>query len=250
VRAFGTADGAALVHLHNLSGGVLGGDDLEIEITVGPEARAQLTSTGATRLYRSREDGCAARQTMTAHVGENGLLEYLPDSLIPFAGSRYRQDTRIELVEGAGLFWWEIVAPGREARGEIWACESLCLRTDIVAGGRPIALERIAIEPRRRPLHSLARLGPYRYFATFFLCRVGWEARRWQALEAALDELARDLTRPGELLWGVSALPAHGLSVRALAVSGRELPAGLVAFWRAAKREIYGRDAIPPRKVY
>jgi len=54
VRAFHLEDGGCLVHLHNLSGGVLGGDCLELKVEVGPEAIVQLTSTGATRLYRSR----------------------------------------------------------------------------------------------------------------------------------------------------------------------------------------------------
>jgi urease accessory protein len=55
IRAFGAADGRALVHLHNLSGGVLGGDRLTLRAEVGPAARVQLTTTSATRIYRSRE---------------------------------------------------------------------------------------------------------------------------------------------------------------------------------------------------
>src|SRR5205823_7401419 len=63
IRAFPLAEGGALVHLHNLSGGVLGGDRLHIAIEVGPKAYAQLTSTSATRLYRTHPDAPAAIQT-------------------------------------------------------------------------------------------------------------------------------------------------------------------------------------------
>src|SRR5437868_10045544 len=62
VRGFPLADGALLVHLHNLSGGVLGGDWLRTEVRVGHRANAQLTTTGATRLYRSRREDRAAIQ--------------------------------------------------------------------------------------------------------------------------------------------------------------------------------------------
>ncbi|MBI3472530.1 MAG: urease accessory protein UreD, partial [Candidatus Solibacter usitatus] len=120
VRAFPTADGGALVHLHNLSGGVLGGDQLRLSVRVGPGSAAQITSTGATRVYRSRQGSPVSVQSTAMVVEEEGLLEYLPDPLIPFAGSRYRQETRIDLAHGAGLFWWETIAPGREARGEIF----------------------------------------------------------------------------------------------------------------------------------
>src|SRR5438477_10070722 len=93
VRAFPTADGAVLVHLHNLSGGILGGDQLELAVEVGPRAQAQLTTTGATRLYRSRSDGLTAAQCTRVRVAEEGLLECVPDPIIPFAGSRYQQET-------------------------------------------------------------------------------------------------------------------------------------------------------------
>src|SRR5918994_5717378 len=211
VRAFPTDDGGALVHLHNLSGGVLGDDLLELSVEVGPAAVAQLTSTGATRLYRSRHGARAARQLTRLSVGTGGLLEYLPDPLIPFAGSRYRQETTVELAAGAGLFWWETVAPGREARGELFAYERLRLKTDIAADGTPVALERFELEPARRPLDSPLRLGPYRYLSSFYICRAGVEPRRWLELEASLSELARRLSSAGRGLLGVNALRAHGL---------------------------------------
>ena len=250
VRAFPVAGGAALVHLHNLSGGVLGGDRLEIVVEAGPRAHAQLTSTGATRLYRSRAGLPPAIQCTTVSVGANALLEYLPDPLIPFAGSRYRQETRIALAAGAGLFWWEILAPGRAAHDELFAYDRLDMRLDIAAEGRLVALERMQLEPRLRPLSSPARLGPYHYFATFYICRVGMDASDWLALEAQLAELAQQRTRPGEELWGVSTLPAHGLIVRALSCSGRAIAPGLLAFWQAAKLALYGQPAVPPRKLY
>ncbi|HYM10879.1 MAG TPA: urease accessory protein UreD [Bryobacterales bacterium] len=249
VRAFALDDGGALVHLHNLSGGVLGGDRLGLEIDVGPQAEAQVTSTGATRLYRSRREAPAATQVNQIRIGENALLEYLPDPLIPFAGSRYRQQTRIEMAAGAGLVWWETVAPGREACGERFAYELLELRLDIMAESRPVAAERLRLEPERRPLTSVARLGPYRYWASLYICLIDIEERRWLALERKMADVAGELTRPGEVVWGASALAAHGVAVRGVSVSAREVAAGLPAFWRAAKLHLWGREAVPPRKV-
>ena len=102
--------------------------------------------------------------------------------MIPFAGARYRQETTIELADGAGLFWWETVAPGRTARGELFAYDSLQFRLDLTAQGLPLAQERVALDPMRRSLQSAARLGPYLYFANFYVCRVGLAGRRWTEL--------------------------------------------------------------------
>ena len=250
VRAFPLADGAALVHLHNLSGGVLGGDHLKMQVEVGREACAQLTTTSATRLYRCQEAASDAVQLNEISVGENATLEYLPDPLIPFAGARYQQHTIIELEKGAGLFWWEIVAPGREAFGELFAYQRLALNVEIKAEGRVIALERHRLEPGLRPMNSPARLGHYRYFASFYLCRVGVDASRWLRMEKDLSELAEQLSRRDEVLWGISTLPAHGLIVRALSVGGRDVLPGLTAFWQAAKMELDRREAVLPRKMW
>jgi urease accessory protein len=250
VRAFPLPYGGTLVHLHNLSGGVLGGDRLALTVAVAPGAYAQLTSTGATRLYRSRPEVPPAIQTNSIQVGENGLLEYLPDPLIPFADSRYRQQTRIMLSDGAGLFWWETVAPGRLARGERFAYDLLQLELALIANSIPVAIERFKLAPKQRTLSSLARLGSYCYFSNFYICRAGLEAARWLALEQSLSTLAASLTLQNEVLWGVSTLVAHGLVIRCLSCQGRHIPAGLFAFWQEAKRELYGRDAILPRKMY
>jgi urease accessory protein len=177
------------------------------------------------------------------------LLEYLPDSLIPFKGSLYSQKTAVKLAEGAGLFWWEIVAPGRAARGEIFAFESLQFKVDITTAEKPLAQERFTLNPADRPLQSPLRLGPFRYLSTFYICRVGLETGRWLALEKQLAELALRLSSCREISWGVSTLTAHGLVVRGLSVRAGAIARGLLAFWHAAKLELYGRTAIPPRKV-
>jgi len=69
------------------------------------------------------------------------------------------------------------------------------------------------------------------------------------ALEHELREKVLPRTKHGETLWGISALPAHGLMVRCVALHGRHVLPGLQALWQTAKRRLYGRDAVPPRKV-
>ncbi|HEY0753202.1 MAG TPA: urease accessory protein UreD [Ktedonobacteraceae bacterium] len=250
VHAFPQADGGALLHLHNLSGGVLGGDELEFEFELGPGARAQLTTTSATRIYRCRPGVPPARQTCVVRVGPGALLEYVPDQLIPFAGASYQQSTRIELAEDAGLFWWETLAPGRLARGECFAYELLQSEMSIFAAGLPVACERFKLEPRRTEMASVARLGPFLYHSSFFICRVGLPTARWSQLEQILSELACQRSQADGVVWGVSTLVAHGLLVRGLSRRGSDLAPGLLAFWRAAKDALYAQEAVPPRKIY
>jgi urease accessory protein len=249
VRAFTLEDGTALAHLHNVSGGLLGGDRLVTQVNLASGAKVQLTTTGATRIYRNRDGFPATTQCTEIFVGEDALLEYLPDATIPFAGARYLQRTSIELAAGAGMFWWEILAPGREARGELFEYEEFAVKTRVSAMGRRIAAENLNLRPKRENVSSLARLGHYRHAATFYICRAGLEPGAWRGAEDRLREVTAGMTRRGEILWGVSSLVAQGLIVRCLAVNGREVLPGLQAIWRSAKRHLYDQEAIPPRKM-
>jgi len=246
VRAFPSEDAETLVHLHNISGGILADDQLEVNVCVGPHSRAQITSTGATRIYRSDE---SSAQRISMCVGENALLEYLPDPLIPYAGSRYSQTTEIELANGASLFWWEVLTPGRFSAGEVFAYEKLHIRNVIRAGDRAIAHENYVLVPAQSMLEALARFGPHTHLASFYACRIGYLPGFWREIERSLAEIASSLTERNRILWGVSALSADGVAVRGLSATGEELAGHLREFWRAAKRLITGHEAVVPRKT-
>jgi len=250
IRAFPNASGETLAHLHNVSGGVLDNDDLRLAIQIGPDARAQITTTGATRIYRSRSVDAVSRQRTEITIAERGLLEYLPDPLIPYGQSRFEQSTTIDLNAKSTLFWWETIAPGREAAGEVFDYHALSSLLDLRAEGQSIAFERYAIEPAIRNPASPARLGAFRYFSTFYICQASRATQSWLELESQLGDLAQQLSRPGEVLWGVSALAACGLAIRGVALKGRDLTQSLTTFWHAAKWSLCGRVAVIPRKIY
>ena len=83
----------------------------------------------------------------------------------------------------------------------------------------------------------------------FYICRPGGARQDWLDLESQLGDLAEELSRPGDVLWGVSALASAGLAVRGVALKGRDLTSGLQAFWRVAKWSLCGRVAVAPRKI-
>jgi urease accessory protein len=249
VRGFPTPSGETLAHVHNVSGGVLDTDSLIWRIDVKACAQAQVTTTGATRIYRSRSSEHTATQHSSVTVGEGAYLEYLPDQLIPFAGSRFRQTLSIELRQRASLIWWERVAPGREASGEIFRYESLASSLELVAEGERVAAERWMLAPPVRRLDSLARLGPFPHFASCYVCRAGESAAWWRNFESELQSVAERESN-AEILWGVSCLKAHGIVIRGVSKSGRLLREAWVEIWKAAKWLLCGRAAALPRKIH
>lgn len=246
LRAFPNELGEALVHLNNVSGGILGGDVLHLEVTVEPGARAQITSAGATRVYRRKPDGLAARQASCVHVKEDAFLEYLPDTVIPFKSSAFQQTSEYHLAQGAGLIAWDILAAGRVAHAESFAFEEFTSRTAIYGPRGLLALENYSLRPGMQNLHSAARFGSNHYAATMWVCRIDDNAQQWLKLEEELNGLAREIGAG----WGVSALPEEGLVVRGLACEAHEATGGLHLLWQAAKQRIWNRPAVMPRKIY
>lgn len=240
----------ALVHLNNVSGGVVAGDRLDLNVEVEAGAAAQITTTGATRLYRHRAGALDSEQRARFSVGDGALLEYLPDAVIPYRGARHIQRTEIRLGRGSTLFWWEVLAPGRLAAGERFAFERLHVQTEVYAGPRPVLRENYILEPRRKDLSATARMSEYSHIASLCAVQEGRPPAFWRLLEDRWNGMARERTRLGKAVWGASMLPSDGVAVRGLSRSGCFIHETLIEFWRTARLAMTGADADPPRKIY
>jgi urease accessory protein len=238
------------LHLHNVSGGVLAGDRLALDVEVEAGAAAQITTTGATRLYRHRPGAADSEQQARFSVGDGALLEYLPDTVIPFADSRHAQRTEFHLGRGATLFWWEVLAPGRLASGERFAFERLRVQTGVYAGGRAVLREDFLLEPGRKELSAPPRMFQYSHSASLCAVQEGRPPAFWRALEDRWNEMALARTRSGQAVWGASTLASDGAIVRGLSMSGCFIHEALIDFWRTARLAVTGEDAAPPRKIY
>jgi len=227
-----------LIYLLNPSGGIAQGDRLEAEVRVESGAHAILPSPSATKVYRM--DRGEASSTTRLRVQAGGFLEHLPELLIPQEGSRFVDDVDLELEPGAKALAWEMIAPGRQARGESLRYDRLGLRLRVSHGGRVIVRERIDLVPSENLAGSVV-LGPYSYYGV--LLAVGDGADR--AIEA-LREMVQD---PPRVFAGVTRLPAPGLMLKALASDSRSL---LRLFGEARETlvpHLAGRPALDLRKT-
>ena len=246
IRSFSNDSGEALVHLHNVSGGILSTDHLEAQITVGCGCQAQITTTSATRIYRARTEKDLATQKTSAVIENGAVLEYLPDALIPFARSRYSQKIEFNLHEDAGLFCWEIIAPGRTQ--ECFAFDLLQMQTAITTSSGCIFHESSSLQPASQNLQAATRMGGFAYHAAMYVCRTGLPQTTWHALEKEMA-YAIHSWRSEHQIWGVSRLRQDGLILRGLSLEAPFLVEGCLKFWRKTKLALYGVEPVPPRKL-
>jgi urease accessory protein len=97
-------------------GGFVGGDSLRVALELGDGAALMAIGQSAEKLYRST--GAETRIDATFSLGRDAWLEYLPQETIIFDGARLRRHTRVNMGEASGLLAGEILAFGRQARGE------------------------------------------------------------------------------------------------------------------------------------
>jgi urease accessory protein len=147
---------AAWAYISTLGGGLLDGERLQLEISVGPGARAFVSSQGPTRVFRSSRG--AASETV-ARVEPGGALVLVPDPTACFGGARYAQSTRVHLAEDSSLVLWEVLSAGRERWG-FTRCES-ALRV------LPFLDERWLLDPEHGPLEE--RMGRFGAIGTLLL---------------------------------------------------------------------------------
>ena len=91
-------------------GGVVGGDELAIALTLGEGAHALVTTPGATRFYRSA--GATATQSLRVAAAGASRLEWLPLETIAYSGCLASNALRFELATGAEMIGWDVTALG------------------------------------------------------------------------------------------------------------------------------------------
>jgi len=132
----------AWIYSSSYGGGLVDGDAIAIQATVGIGAMAFMSTQSATKVYRSPR---GTEVELDADVGENGLLVSAPDAVVCFAGARYRQTQRVNLAAGAGLILLDWVTSGRRESGERWAFKEYVSCTAIRLDGQLIVHDALAL---------------------------------------------------------------------------------------------------------
>jgi urease accessory protein len=91
-------------------GGLVGGDTLSLNITVGSGAHGLITTPGATRFYRS--EGPVATQETSLTLKEGARLEWLPLEAICYDACHAVNRLRLQLAPGAQCLGWDVTALG------------------------------------------------------------------------------------------------------------------------------------------
>jgi len=105
--------GNVTVHLVGGAAGPLRGDDLRLDLTVGPGATLDVRSVAAQLVLPGRPGLPPSRLEIRAEVAAGGALRWLPEPLIAATGCDHVTITKVEIATGGALLWREDVVCGR-----------------------------------------------------------------------------------------------------------------------------------------
>ena len=156
-RAYHGPDRRLQLPLLHTAGGLVGGDQLDLELEARPGSRGLLTTVAAQKVYgsvgrfrRLQASPPWARQRLGVRLGEGADLEWLPQELVVYADGLVEQHCRVELAAGASWLGAEVVRLGRSAAGEglgagCWR-SSLEILRHAPGGSRWDLVDRLSLE--------------------------------------------------------------------------------------------------------
>lgn len=213
-------EGIMRVQVVNPTAGMLAGDAMTVDISVAAGARLAVTTPAAARAFRMAEGARASlRQRLRCAAG--AWLEYAPDPLYPHAGTEFSQDTLLEVEPGGAACLVDSLAPGRSARGELWAWRRLENTLTVEQGGRPLLRERLDVGGAQ-----FGRLAAFHGFSEAWIATLVAVAPELAARGAALG-LNQSMTGEEGALAGATCPAPDLLVVRVVAPSGHALRASL-----------------------
>jgi urease accessory protein len=233
-------DERAYVYLLTPTGGMLGGDRLDIHIVLEPGAQVCLTTVSATKVHPSTD--LPAEQSLVIDLGPESSLEYLPEPTILFREARWQQCTVVRRAADSRLLFSEGWSVGRVARQEVFAFSSLETSVEVYTADRLALFDRMRLRPASYPYQHLGLWVGRPHLLTMYLLQPTHPSPTW--LQAVQAELAAD-----QALIGLSQLATPGFVARLLADEDEAMTRIAQLLWRKIRADLWGERWHPWRKL-
>ncbi|SFX20954.1 urease accessory protein [Janthinobacterium lividum] len=231
-------EGGAVCHaiIIHPPGGVVGGDQLAVDATVGEGAHALLTSPGAAKWYRA--NGHVSGQHIVLRAGSGAAIEWLPQESIFFDQACVRLRHEVELAPDASYIGCDIVCLGRSASGEVFSTGSISQQVQIRRGGKLLWWEQGVLAGGGALMASPLGLAGHTVCAT--LITVG------TPVTPAVLAAVREIAVPAGAAFGATHMKSL-VVVRLLCGDSEAARRVMLAAWQLLRPAMLGRDAVVPR---
>lgn len=230
-RPFYPEGEACHVYVVHPPGGVAGGDQLSLDMSVYAGAHALITTPAATKFYKAGGQLASQVQRLTVR---DGVLEWLPQENIFFGDAAVRLDTVVRLKGGARFIGWEIACYGRPASRETLGHGKVLQSFELWKDDVPLLLDRLRVSGAGEMMGACWGLAGNAVLGTLLA---------YPFSEADLAAL-RETAKVGQISCTVVD---NVLVCRAAGRSTEEIKQTFVRFWQVLRPTLLNRPAVPPR---
>lgn len=249
-------EGKDLAHLYILHppGGLVSGDTLNFSCHQGPDAHLLLTTPGAGRVYRARQDKSLQSQNNLFHVSENASLEWLPQETILYPEANTKLMTRVDLAANARFIGWEVTCFGLPASDQAFTSGQVCQTFEIRQQGQIKFREKNLIN--KSSLHLLSQKAGFNQQSVNALMVAGpcldnaIKQQNTDALDKVITLLQQDCEQLNQIESHAMAsvsLTGDFLLIRYLGDSSEQAKQLFLSCWQKIRPLLLNRDACIPR---
>lgn len=154
--------------LSSYGGGMVEGDQIQLTLRCGVGATLYLGTQAYTKVYKNPR-GFVSQQLINGRVEENACVVTLPDPIVPYADSIFRQEQKWDLDAGALLILLDGYTSGRQARGEYFAYNHYVSNIDVKCNGKLVLAEHFSSQPKQLPPSQSGVMGHFLVTANIFI---------------------------------------------------------------------------------
>ncbi|KAK2988330.1 hypothetical protein RJ640_000317 [Escallonia rubra] len=174
---------AVWVYTLTYGGGVVSGDCILCNFTIGDGCTTVLTTQASTKVYKSVASKCSEQvfevkapgqnqsnhEVILAKIGSDALLVVIPDPVTCFSTAKYSQKQVFRMMSDSSLLIVDWITSGRHESGEKWDFELYKSTNHIfLAGDEPLFLDTILLD--QTSITSIAeRMQDYQVIAMVIL---------------------------------------------------------------------------------
>lgn len=140
-RPFYPEDDVCHVYLLHPPGGLVSGDDLNIQLHCQPNSHALVTTPSAGKIYKADSKAIEQKQHVDIEV-DHAVCEWMPMETIVFDGAHGKLSTQVNLYGSAKFVGIDVFCLGRPKSQRPFMKGSVEQRLSIYQDGKPLLLER------------------------------------------------------------------------------------------------------------
>lgn len=231
-------DNELMLYLMSSSPGLFNGDSQEITCTLTEGAHLFLTDPSATELHPSVTES-KSQQIQKLYLGKNSIFEYIPEPVIPFAGTNYSGITSLYMSEGSQAVVGEIVTAGRVGYGEIFQYKCFQTTFEVYWEDQLQVLDCLRLDPAT-DLTQKGIFNEYTHMGTLWVLSEQVTTEHLHFIQSTIiPEIASQ-----DCYISSSLLQKNGMVIRLLGYSSEILQEVMKTTWDYFRKELFGLEGL------